>query len=570
MMPDKGGGVKAQIVAGFEDPPAEVHVISCGAEDRIEAADFCKDIAPNRKITSREVLCFGIRQENMRRTSRSGCDQRRLRRRRHRWNIRPSRTANRITGGKLMRDPPQPVRLHNTVVIRVNKDVARRLLRPDVARRAQAEMRNCDFPNPPIARHQFRNPLITPVVHEQQLKIRVVQIGKGIETFHQGRAAPVGADNDRHFRCRLERQFIRAALQGRPLRLESRHRRLRGLIPTPHSEAVLLDRIPPALPEVGPGKHRRPRRPRATGFLDVPVQHFRLLLFPVSAGIDAEFGNQKRLIAREILEPSQVGGETFAIFEIQIEGHKVLIPREQILGARIIRVSEKRARVVRMTEIDETFKLLEDLPFSHPADQGRLDLVPDKIPSQRGMPAEPVDRLQEQLIRPGEHPGFFREVNMLRPRQRDKDPQAIAGALMHEEERRNLVDPNRIRSEFLTNRPQLADSLIRKRAGRKRAEGHAFQEDNLIARTEKFSANTKRIINRRNRIVEGRHKRGLGPSPNRVRSETQQGMDDHATGFRRIITGLPSLFLPRALFRGPCRTRGWIKRGNRIRIKPPS
>src|SRR5438093_12640745 len=84
--------------------------------------------------------------------------------------------------------------------------------------------------------------------------------------------------------------------------------------------------------------------------IDVPTEHFGLFVLRMSDGVHAEFAQDKRMLAGEILQPQQVTLEILLVVEIDVKTTKIGILRQQIFGWRIRCVGKKGIRINRASD----------------------------------------------------------------------------------------------------------------------------------------------------------------------------------------------------------------------------
>src|SRR5690606_23810222 len=145
-----------------------------------------------------------------------------------------------------------------------------------------------------------------------------------------------------------------------------------------------------------------------------------------------------RLVPRQVLETGQVGREGFAGLEIEVESHEVLVLGQQVLRAWIIRIGEEGLGRIGVAEVDESLDLLDHMGGPHIADQGRLDLVADKIAGNGGMAAKAMNGLEQEAIRLRQGAALADEVDVLGPGDGHEDPQSLLGAGVEKVEGGNL------------------------------------------------------------------------------------------------------------------------------------
>src|SRR5207253_7021794 len=84
--------------------------------------------------------------------------------------------------------------------------------------------------------------------------------------------------------------------------------------------------------------------------LDVPADHFRLLILRMSDRVHAELAQNERTLASEILQAQKVTFEIAVSMEINDKTEKIDILRKQIFGWRIASVGVKTLRVPRASD----------------------------------------------------------------------------------------------------------------------------------------------------------------------------------------------------------------------------
>ena len=60
VMPDKSSWSETELVSGVPQAPAEIDIITCGVEDRIESSDLMESLATYRNVASGQMFRMRI------------------------------------------------------------------------------------------------------------------------------------------------------------------------------------------------------------------------------------------------------------------------------------------------------------------------------------------------------------------------------------------------------------------------------------------------------------------------------------------------------------------------------
>src|SRR5207245_10583148 len=132
-------------------------------------------------------------------------------------------------------------------------------------------------------------------------------------------------------------------------------------------------------PFVRPGKQDCPSQSAFGHALDVPAEHFRLLILRMSDRVHAELAQNERTLAGEILQAQKVTFEIALIMEINVKTEKIDILRKQIFGRRIGCVGIKNIRVRRASDPNKMLNKLGHAGHTEPPRHRARDLVTDQI-----------------------------------------------------------------------------------------------------------------------------------------------------------------------------------------------
>ena len=95
-----------------------------------------------------------------------------------------------------------------------------------------------------------------------------------------------------------------------PVFLQAAKRLLRFPLTRDDSKCPISNFLAAGKPFVGPGKKNGPGKTALYHAIDMPAEHFRLLVLRMSDGVHAEFAKDKWTLARKILQPQQITART--------------------------------------------------------------------------------------------------------------------------------------------------------------------------------------------------------------------------------------------------------------------
>src|SRR5439155_20784470 len=104
------------------------------------------------------------------------------------------------------------------------------------------------------------------------------------------------------------------------------------------TEPPIRKYLPSRKPLHRPGEKNRSGKTAFNHAVNVPTEHFGMLVLRMPDRVHAEFNNNKRMFTGEILQPQQVTFEIALIVKVNVETGKIGILREQIFGGRIRRI----------------------------------------------------------------------------------------------------------------------------------------------------------------------------------------------------------------------------------------
>src|SRR5436190_1409110 len=122
-------------------------------------------------------------------------------------------------------------------------------------------------------------------------------------------------------------------------------RLLRLALPRDDAERPVRNFLASRKPFIRPGEKNRSGQTAFHHAVNVPAEHFGLLVLRMPDRVHAELTKNKRMFAGEILQPQQVTFEIALIVKVNVETGKVGILRKQIFGGRIRRIRKERVRI---------------------------------------------------------------------------------------------------------------------------------------------------------------------------------------------------------------------------------
>src|SRR5438132_228748 len=180
MVPDDGGRAECDYAAGLLQPPAKIYVITRRVIFRIEPADIVESPPPKRHVTTRNV--FGGD------TSLDPCFCRRR-------NIRTAH-AREVAACQRADQIIKPIDVGHTVSIGVSEYFAACGSSAGVARNAQPTVGLMNVTHIRELSGDLRGVVSGSIIHQNDLKLWVIDFAERLETSPQGCAAVVRTNND--------------------------------------------------------------------------------------------------------------------------------------------------------------------------------------------------------------------------------------------------------------------------------------------------------------------------------------------------------------------------------------
>jgi hypothetical protein len=488
VVPNQRRRVKADFPAGLLDAPANVDVIACGPELRIETTDRAQPLDAKRHVATRNVLGFAVREQHVRGpTGRVG----------HRFGhqtVAGRRQVRAADGGvlgraKAVRQVVKPVRIRIGVIVGVGDDLAARQRQAQVARVAQAAVFRLDQSHV-VAAYDVRGVVRRTIVDHDDLAVRIAQLDQALQAIADGRAA-VERTHD-HRDARPVRPGERRLLVRAAHRLQ---RRLRPPFAIGQPELPVVDFLATAMPFIRPRKHERAGRSARERRSNLPVQHACLLVAPVAHAVEPHLAEQQRPLIGDDLQPRQIGVESILGLQIDVETHQIQKRQAQIFGGRIVDVRDQALGIFFFYGAIQFAQIAFDARRADPAHQLGWNLVAERVAEQRR-----VTRAAAHL-----RPDLFSDIRrvfgidkvsgVLLGRKPDHDLEAMLIGDVQERPRwhrvwnANGVDAVRghLREVAIDLRQVVVLALVL--VGTERAISHAANEELLMANAEEFPLN---------------------------------------------------------------------------------
>src|SRR5437870_7546898 len=156
-------------------------------------------------------------------------------------------------------------------------------------------------------------------------------------------------------------------------------RLLRLALPRDDAECPVRNFLTARKPFVCPSEKNRSGETAFHHAVDVPAKHFGLLLLRMPERVHAEFTEDKRVFAGEILQPQQIPFEIALVVKVNVETGKIVVLREQIICLRIRGIRKER---VWIDPSSDTNKLLDKFDHStraEPTHHRTEDFVTNQI-----------------------------------------------------------------------------------------------------------------------------------------------------------------------------------------------
>ncbi len=101
------------------------------------------------------------------------------------------------------------------------------------------------------------------------------------------------------------------------------------------SECPISDLLFAGEPFVGPGKENGASESTFDHAIDMPAQHFGLLVLAVSDCVHSEFAQDERTLFDEILQTEEITLEIALLMQVNVKAKKIDVLREQKFRRRI-------------------------------------------------------------------------------------------------------------------------------------------------------------------------------------------------------------------------------------------
>ena len=508
-MPDDRRRAEPDRVAGVLKAPADVDVITSRAVDRVKAAERQQRVAAERHIAAGNVLGNLVADQDMRWPAGRHCHGRRHEAVLGRGKV-GSAAGREIARFHLGDEVGQPVRVGDAVAVGIGDDLAARRLGPDISCDAQPLVGLADDAAEREALSDLERAVGRAVIDDDDLVIGVV------EGFERGEAGLhcalciVGAHHDRDPGIARQRRRQHALVAAGDLVKGW----LRPALPVDEAERPVFDLMSAGEPLIGPGKDKSAGNAGRKGGAHLPAEDAGLLVRAVAHRVDAELGQDERLVDREIVQPRDIATERRLLVQVDVEAEEIREIDGQIFGRGKIGVADQRAGMLLAHQPDQ---FPQETPHGFdavPSDHVWRDLVPDEIGEHSGVTTAGAHPTRDRGADLRLDRGAVEEGHMLRPGQPDQhlEPCLLGG--IEQPDRRHGEHPDGVGARAAHQRKVVRDGLDFRelRAVAPRAEGtvgHALDEMLGIPRKEELALDPDLAFARRRTVRQnlraGRH-----------------------------------------------------------------
>ncbi len=208
-------------------------------------------------------------------------------------------------------------------------------------------------------------------------------------------------------------------------------------------------------------------------------------------GVHAEFAQDKRMLAGEILQPQQITLEILLVVEIDIKTTKIGILRQQIFGGRIGGIGKKGIRIDRASYANQFFHEFNHATPAEPARHSAGNFVADQVTKDCRMPYMCADATADGFgdLFPGR--SFTQELDMFFPRKRHQHAHPRGSTTIKKPARRRMINPHNVQTD-LAHESKIAIDLLRSsevisfRVRLERTIGNAFDKELFVSFKKEF------------------------------------------------------------------------------------
>ena len=482
VMPDERRRRESDLPASCLQPPAHIHIVAGTQVNGIEPVNREQRVAAERHVAAGDVLGGAIVEQDVRRPARRARDALRHRRIVGRHDVRPARSDD-VGVEERLDEKRQPVAIDARIGVGVRDDLSGRFREADVARGAQAAVRNVDHANAGVALADLPGAILGTVVDEDDLEIGVGQLLQRDEAVLERIGGVVSADDHRHARPRAPPLVGERRVGER--RSNRSGCRLHLAIAIDEAEVPVGDRMTAAPPLVGPRERDRAARAFLERDAHVRRRDRGLPVLALANAVRARFREEQRLLSGDVLQPREVGAQIRLVVQVDVERADVEEREIEEFSRREVDVGEEAVRCRSLGVLVEAAQEPFDAHPAVPADDAWRNLVAEREHQHRRVIAE--------LLHPGGDVAADRPLQLvvvekrdvLRPGQADHHAQAVPRGFVEQVAPRRRVGADRIDPEARHQAEVLGDAgqwreLIAVGVGRERPVGDAFDQKAVV------------------------------------------------------------------------------------------
>ena len=163
-------------------------------------------------------------------------------------------------------------------------------------------------------------------------------------------------------------------------------------------------------------------------------------------GVHAEFAQDQRTLAGEILQPQQVTLEIALVVQVNIETAEVGVLRQEIFRWRIRGIGKERLRINCAANPNQFLYKFNHATRAEPACHGAGDFVPNEVTENCRMPRVRLNGCANVLRNLFAERSFTQELDMFFPGQRHQHAHPSSSATIQEPAGRRMINSHHIQA----------------------------------------------------------------------------------------------------------------------------
>ena len=418
-------------------------------------------------------------------------------------DVRSAR-ADHVGVEKRLHEERQPVAIDACVGVRVGHDLAGGFSQADVARGAQAAVRDVDDAHAAVGVPDLARAVLRAVVDQNDFVVGVRELLERREAFVDRVGGVVRADDDGDARP--------VALPlGRERRVpEGRRHRLGGGFGTPiaidQPECPVVHRVAAAPPLVGPREGHGAARAFFERGANLHRRDLGLARFAFTDAVGARLGQQQRLVSGDVLQSREVRAQFGLAMQVDVEGADVEERQVEEFGRRKVDVREQAAGRRRLRVLEQVVEKVFDAHAAVPAHHPGRDFVAERKRQHCRMVPELGDLRGDLAANRPLQAAIVEKRDVLRPRHPDHDAQSVPRGFVEQIAVRRRVGADGVEAETRHQTEVFGDAgergeLVPLRIRREGAVRHTLHEEPVVPGAQKLSVRGDPRCGRGPRVV---------------------------------------------------------------------